>query len=284
MVDANGNGAGGASAGRAGGGKPPMLLIHGFTGTPVMWDPVLPYLEMHHDCVAINLPGHHGGPQFALPASGSIVDAFLDDVEAQMDALGWEKAHIVGNSLGGWIALGLAGRGRAVTTVGISPAAGWDLDSPATRRAQRLFKQLQYSLALFKPLALELAVRPRGRMLTMRDAVSYPQRLPGSLAVQWIEAAADTPCWRDLLVHAPDFNVENTVEPFDTPLRIAWGTKDRILPYRAYTPAHKRHFPDAEWVTLEGLGHVPMSDDPALVAKTILEFSTAHASGIASTD
>lgn len=282
MAGGNGNGNGGSASG--GGAKPPMLLIHGFTGTPVMWDPVLPYLELHHHCVAINLPGHHGGPPFVVPAEGNIVDAFLDDVEAQMDALGWSQAHIVGNSLGGWLALGLAGRGRALSTVAISPAAGWELDSPATARAQRLFKQLQYSLALFKPLALELAVRPRGRMITMRDAVAYPQRLHGSLAVQWIEAAADTPCWRDLLVHAPDYNVENTVEPFDTPLRIAWGTKDRILPFKGYTPAHKRFFPDAEWVALDGLGHVPMSDDPALVARTILELSTAVASVGASDD
>lgn len=283
MTSGNGNGSG-LNGGSADGARSPMLLIHGFTSSPVVWEPVLPYLEMHHECVAINLPGHHGGPPFVVPSEGNIVDAFLDDVEAQMDALGWGQAHIVGNSLGGWLALGLAGRGRAISTVALSPAAGWELDSPATERAQKLFKRLQTSLALFKPLALELAARPRGRMLTMRDAVAFPQRLPGPLAVQWIEAAADTPCWRDLLVHAPDYNVENTVEPFDTPLRIAWGTKDRILPLRGYTAAHKRHFPDADWVMLEGLGHVPMSDDPALVASTILEVTAALASGIANND
>lgn len=284
MIGSNGSGNGnGASAGRASA-KSPMLLIHGFTGTPVMWEPVRPYLELHHECEAINLPGHHGGPQFVEPTSGSIVDAFVDDVERQMDALGWQQAHIVGNSLGGWIALGLAGRGRAITTTAISPAAGWDMGSPEVDRAKRLFQMLQFQLKYFKPAALELAARPRGRMLAMRDAVAYPERLPGPLAVQWIEAAADTPCWRTLLKHADSYNVENSVASIDTPLRIAWGTKDRILPYRGYTPAHKRHFPHAEWITLEGLGHVPMSDDPARVAQTILDLSTAIAGDAARSD
>lgn len=256
-----------------------MLLLHGFTGTPVMWDPVLPYLELHHDCHAINLPGHHGGPPFTDPGE-NIVESFLDLVELQMDELGLEQAHIVGNSLGGWIALGLAARGRAITTVAIAPAAGWEINSAETRRAQKLFTTVQTQLERFKPVALELAARPRGRMIVMRDAVAYPRRLPGPLAVQWILAASDSPCWRMLVEHAPDYNVENTVEPFDTPLRIAWGTKDRILPYGRYSSVHKRHFPQADWVKLDGLGHVPMSDDPALISQTILELSTAHSRSI----
>jgi pimeloyl-ACP methyl ester carboxylesterase len=268
----NGNG------NRAEGTKSPMLLLHGFTGTPVMWDPVLPYLELHHDCHAINLPGHHGGPSFTDPGE-NIVETFLDHVERQMDDLGLGQAHLVGNSLGGWLALGLASRGRAISTVAISPAAGWAMDSPEVVRAQRLFKALQFQLAYFKPVALELAARPRGRKLAMREAVARPERLPGGLAVQWILAAADTPCWEMLIEHAGRYNIENTVEPFDSPLLIAWGTKDRILPYSRYTVAHKRHLPHAQWVKLDGLGHVPMSDDPALVAKTILDFSTANTSG-----
>jgi pimeloyl-ACP methyl ester carboxylesterase len=264
----NGNG---ASAGAA---KSPMLLLHGFTGTPVMWDPVLPYLEVHHDCHAIHLPGHHGGPPLNEVGEG-LVETFLDQVEKQMDDLGLDQAHLVGNSLGGWLALGLAGRGRALSTVAIAPAAGWDLSSPEIARVQRIFKALQFQLTYFKPVALELAARPRGRKVALREAVERPERLPGYLAVQWILAAADTPCWETLVNYPNDYNVENSVEPFDTPLRIVWGTKDRILPYKRYTAAHKRHFPHAEWVSLEGLGHVPMSDDPALVAKSILELSTA---------
>ena len=90
-----------------------MLLIHGFTGTPVMWDPIVPFLEQHHNVVAINLPGHFGGPKIEDPGD-HIADTLTTMIEQQMDDLGWERAHIVGNSLGGWAALLLAQRRRAL--------------------------------------------------------------------------------------------------------------------------------------------------------------------------
>ena len=47
-----------------------------------------------------------------------------DHVERQLDQLGWDTAHIVGNSLGGWVAFELERRGRARTVTGIAPAGG----------------------------------------------------------------------------------------------------------------------------------------------------------------
>ena len=61
------------------------------------------------------------------------------------------------------------------------------------------------------------------------------------------------------------------------PVRIAWGTRDRIIPLERYSPRLRRLVPQAELVELPGLGHVPMSDDPELVARTILEVTAARA-------
>lgn len=263
--------------------KPPMLLLHGFTGTPVMWDPLLPFLREHHECVALNLPGHHGGPEFTEPG-GHIADAIADRVELQMDELGWERAHIVGNSLGGWLALILAQRRRALTTVALAPAGGWELDSYESRRVIKLFKQMQKGLDHFGPLAIELAKRPRGRKIILRDALAYPERLPGPLAVEWMKAAMDTPAWKILLQYAPVVNAPKTMDGLEGPVRIAWGTRDRIIPFKRYSPGWKAVLPDADWVKLEGLGHVPMSDNPALVAQTILEISTASTQEVVEPD
>ena len=57
--------------------------------------------------------------------------ALADDVERRLDALGWDTAHIVGNSLGGWVAFELERRGRARTLTGIAPAGGWRHFTPA---------------------------------------------------------------------------------------------------------------------------------------------------------
>jgi pimeloyl-ACP methyl ester carboxylesterase len=58
---------------------------------------------------------------------------------------------------------------------------------------------------------------------------------------------------------------------------LVWGTRDRILPPKRYSERLRRMLPDAEWVALDGLGHMPMSDDPELVARTISEFATRAA-------
>ncbi|MFY9488783.1 MAG: alpha/beta hydrolase [Solirubrobacterales bacterium] len=256
------------------GGKSKMLLLHGFTGTPVMWDPLLPYLRRHHDVVAINMPGHYGGPD--LPDPGDhIIDTVMDRVELQMDELGWDRAHIVGNSLGGWGALLLAKRHRALSTVAFAPAGGWELNSAESKRAVAIFLRMQMSLALFYPLALQLACRPRGRYITHWDSVGYPARLPGALAKQWVKAAKNCPARDKYLQFAPIVNYPSTMDDAEGPIRIAWGTKDRILPYKGYSPGWRKVLPEADWVTLNGLGHVPMSDDPELVASTVLEVSTA---------
>jgi pimeloyl-ACP methyl ester carboxylesterase len=271
MAGTNGNGNGnGASAGN---GNPPMLLIHGFTGTPVMWDPLLPYLEPHHDIAAITLPGHFGGPIFTDPGD-HIVESMIDAVELQMDELGWDKAHIVGNSLGGWIALLLAGRGRAISTVAISPAGGWELNSAEVAHARRIFQRQAFSLKYFYPVATQLMKRPRGRQIAIWDAVAYPQRLPGYLASQWLIASKECPSRQMLLSHSPNVKYPESIT-IDGPVRIAWGTRDQILPYKRFSTGWKKVLPDAEWVMLDKLGHVPMSDDPSLIAKTILEVSTA---------
>lgn len=255
--------------------KSRMLLIHGFTGTPVMWEPLVPFLSEHHELHAITLPGHHGG--VPIPDAGeNIVETILDIVERELDKLGWDRAHLVGNSLGGWLALLLANRGRALSTVAISPAGGWRLNSAETRRAVRLFRVMQAGLKYFYPLALELAARPRGRKLALMDAVAYPSRLPGPLAKQWIRAAKDTPAFELLMSQSPYVNAPESLPGLDGPVRVLWGGDDRILPFERYAAGWRGALADAEWITLNDLGHVPMSDRPEFVAQMISDFSTAY--------
>lgn len=254
--------------------KSPLVLLHGFTGTPVMWEPLMPYLRQHHEVHALNIPGHRGGPAIHSDG-GDLVDTIVGMVEDQLDRLGLEKAHLAGNSLGGWLSLLLTGRGRALSTVAIAPAGGWQAHSAQTRRAQLLFRRMQIGLAVAYPLALELAVRPRGRRLAFWDAVTYPELLPAPYAREWIVAAKNTPA-RDLFLRfAAQTSTPGALPGADGPIRIAWGTRDRILPFESYSSGWRKLLPDADWVMLESLGHVPMSDAPELVANTILETTTA---------
>ncbi|MGZ4294276.1 MAG: alpha/beta fold hydrolase, partial [Solirubrobacteraceae bacterium] len=112
----------GFTAQHRGGTGPPLVLVHGFTDTWRTWELVLPALEARHDVLAVTLAGHAGGPP--LPGEPDD-DTLAEGVERAMDEAGFDLAHVVGNSLGGHIALRLAARGRARTVVALAPAGGW---------------------------------------------------------------------------------------------------------------------------------------------------------------
>src|SRR5205085_10363993 len=105
-----------------GGSGTPLVCLHGFADTWRVWELVLPALERRHDVLAPTLAGHAGGP----PLDRAVDDAVIADaIERAMDAAGFETAHIAGNSLGGFVALQLAARGRARSVVAFAPAGGW---------------------------------------------------------------------------------------------------------------------------------------------------------------
>ena len=82
---------------------------------------MLPLLEERFDVLAVDLPGFGRSDPFP-PGIDSTPEALADAVEDEMARAGFDRAHIAGNSLGGWIALELARRGRAETVTAISPA------------------------------------------------------------------------------------------------------------------------------------------------------------------
>src|SRR5918998_6203737 len=104
-----------------GGTGEPLVLIHGIGHTWRGWKPMLPHLERSFDVLAVDLPGFGHSPP--LPAGTEPTpEALADAVERAMDEAGFDRARVAGNSLGGWIALELARRGRALTVTAISPA------------------------------------------------------------------------------------------------------------------------------------------------------------------
>ena len=143
-----------------GGSGPPMVCLHGFTDTWRTWELVLPALERHHDVLAPTLAGHAGGP----PIAGEVSDAAIADaVERAMDEAGFETAHVVGNSLGGYIAMQLAARGRAETVVALAPAGGWAAGDDSYRETLDFFTSMQELLKAAAPHAEAILASPEGR-------------------------------------------------------------------------------------------------------------------------
>ena len=147
---------------RRGGSGEPMVLIHGFSATGMAWEPIREKLEASFDVLIVNLAGHVGGPELGEGAEVS-VDALVDAVERDMDAAEFPQAHLVGNSLGGWIALELAKRGRALSVVAVAPAGGWEAGTRAERRLRTLFTRNHKMSTALLPRLEKLMRRPRLR-------------------------------------------------------------------------------------------------------------------------
>jgi pimeloyl-ACP methyl ester carboxylesterase len=250
-----------------GGSGEPLLLLHGVTSSWRAWTPLLPMLEEHHDVWAITMPGHRGGP--ALPDGEFSIDVMVDALIEQLDELGVdEMPHVVGNSLGGWVALELARRGRARSVVALSPAGAWALPKDlyrllATFRVGALVAgwtpvRLLASCGLVRRLLL-LTLAERADLYSAEDVAVLFDDLAGCTVLDPLLSAA---------------SMETAIAPFDElpcPVRIAWSGSDRTIPYGRYGRPLMDAVPGAELVVLPGVGHVPMVDNPALVAWTILQ-------------
>jgi pimeloyl-ACP methyl ester carboxylesterase len=195
------------------------------------------------------------------------VSALADAVEREMDAAGFRTAHLTGNSMGGWISLELARRGRARTVVAISPAGGGNRRERAY--ARNLMKSIWLAARAVSPAAKAVAVPGPTRLLLFGTFYAQPNNLAWDDAAYMVRAYAGGPHFAEACDSLFSGRAGG-LEDVRCPVTVAWGTRDLLLfPRQAHyflaRIAQARHVP------LERLGHTPMSDDPARVAAAILE-------------
>jgi pimeloyl-ACP methyl ester carboxylesterase len=268
-------GSNGAATHFRGGSGEPLVLIHGYANTWRVWEPVLPALTESHDVLAPTLCGHHEGEPLAEGVAAS-VSALTDGIERAMDRAGLETAHVCGNSLGGWVALDLARRGRARSVVLLAPAGGWEHGSRAERRLKRVFTIGRKLNDRLLPYAERLVRRPRIRKLLFSQIMRYPERLGPAAAAARIRATSGCTVYWELMDAIVKDGPPDWLAQVDAPVLVAWPQYDKILPVKGHSEPFRDLLRGAEWRDLPDVGHVPMSDDPALVWRTILEWTAAH--------
>ena len=251
---------------RAGAGSP-LVLLHGFTDTWRTWELVREPLERRHDLLALTLPGHTGGPPLPEPATA---DGMLDAVERLLDDAGIEDAHLAGNSLGGYLALRLAARGRARSVVALAPAGGWRTGSRAAADMLRSFPVMQSQARRVLPLLDQLVAAPEGRRRAIELVAEHGDRVPPELVAHMVLGLAACPGVEALTAAALSQPWELDAEAVSCPVRIVWGLSDRVLRWPAAAVRYRQEWlPGADWVELEGAGHCPQLDEPAVTADLI---------------
>jgi pimeloyl-ACP methyl ester carboxylesterase len=246
----------------------PLLLLHGIGHHRQAWDPVVHILAAEREVIAVDLPGFGESP--ALPGGlthdlGTVVPV----LGALCEALEIERPHVAGNSLGGLLALEL-GREKLVRSVtALSPAGFW---SPVERRYAFgvLIAMRQGARRLPLPVIERLSRSAAGRAALTSTIYARPGRRSPEAVVAETLALARAEGFADTL--RAGTTVQFTDDIPGLPVTVAWGTRDRLLVRRQGIRA-KHIIPRARLVRLPGCGHVPMNDDPALVARVILDGS-----------
>lgn len=248
-----------------------MVLLHGIGDTWRTWEPVLPRLERHHDVLAPTLPGHAGGPPLGPEVSAAALVAALED---EMDAAGLATAHLVGNSLGGHLALRLAERGRARTVTALAPAGGWAADEGGAEQTLATSLRIREAAVAVAPHAGAIAATPDGRRRALAMVAERGDLLPAALVAHLVRGAAACTGLPALTAAARREGWSLDPARIACPVRVVWGTADRLLRYPAAARRYRdRWLPHADWVELEGVGHAPQLDAPRETAELILGMS-----------
>jgi pimeloyl-ACP methyl ester carboxylesterase len=242
----------------------PVLLLHGLGATnasmlTTMWD-----LGADHRVIAPDLPGFG---ESGKPIRSYDARFYSQWVVGLLDELGIDRAHIVGNSLGGRVALeaSLLAPQRIERLVLLTP-------SPAFIRRRefvRLVRFLRPEMALLPlPIAHKQIVRSTKAMF------ARPSRLPDA----WYEAAADEflrifstargriaffSAARQIYLEEPygEDGFWDRLGQVESPALFVWGEKDRLVPAK-FERHVERALPNAESVVLDDCGHVPQFEHP----------------------
>jgi pimeloyl-ACP methyl ester carboxylesterase len=252
----------------------PVVLLHGLGSNRQAWDAVMPLLTVERDVITVDLPGFGESPD--LPdGQPRDLTTVVAEMGAVFSALGLERPHVVGHSLGGLIALRLGQAGLARSVTAVAPAGFWS--QPERWYAFAVLNAARQIARLPEPITAWLSQTILGQAaltgtLYMRADQSAPEAVAAALralrqAVAF-QATMRAGRARDLFVgDIPDL-----------PVTIAWGTADRVLPARQAARAAAM-IPMMRMVWLPGCSHMPMNDAPQLVAQVILQATAPKVHG-----
>ena len=249
----------------------PVLWLHGLGATKVSWLPNLTPFAEKYRLIVPDLPGHGESDK---PRTDYTPRFFARSMRKLLEAVGAEEAVVVGNSMGGRVALELAARSpdRVKALALLSPAV------PGLR--------VRYLLGFMKVIPTEIGVIPfpvRERLMkfVLGQLFVHPEVLTEEARL----AAADEfiriyrhpearMAFFDSLRHVvtePPKPFWARMERVRQPALVVWGEQDRLLPVRL-APRLAQALPNSELVLLQDIGHAPQFEATDRINKMLGKF------------
>jgi pimeloyl-ACP methyl ester carboxylesterase len=256
------------------GSGPPVIVLHGLGATNASMLPTIVALSADHRVLAPDLPGFgdSGKPNAAYDPA-----FFARWLTSFMDAVGVSRAHLVGNSMGGRIAL---------ETALVAPHR---VDSLALLAPSVAFRKFRHAVPVVRFLSPQMGAVP---VPLLRPYIDQGLRLlfakPERLHPSWYDAAVDefmrvfrTPAGRvALFAAARQIYLERPFGPrgfwprlreLRTPALFLWGDRDRLVP-AGFARHVEETLPGARSILLEDCGHVPQFEHPDLTHRHVRDF------------
>jgi pimeloyl-ACP methyl ester carboxylesterase len=238
----------------------PIVFVHGISGSWQNWLENLPHFGRDRRAIALDLPGFGSSPmpswEIEMPAYGRLLHDFCEK-------LGVEGATVVGNSMGGFIAVeavtsapGHFERLVLVSAAGIINTWNPEERALATAWAWKVFGPHYARRSRF------IVSRPRAREFVFRPFVRYPARLRTDLLLEQIEGGLkQADGFGDALHAVIRHDIRERLGEIEMPTMLVWGQSDRVVPVAAALSYHRR-IPHSRLEIFERTGHVPQLERP----------------------
>jgi pimeloyl-ACP methyl ester carboxylesterase len=254
---------------------PPVVFVHGHSGSWTNWLENLPHFAERHRVVALDLPGFGDSE---MPVEGVSIENYGRTVDAVMDELRVAHAAIVGNSMGGFVGAEVALKfPQRVQRLVLVSAAGLarkyiGLSTGLLRnRGVVAFARAVNAYAGFpEARAKTLMRRPRLRRALLNMVAHHPEQLPVPISVELMRGAGK-PAAADALNALLDYDYRDRLEDIRCPTLIVWGEDDRTIPVES-ADEYQRLIPGSRRVVLLDTGHVPMVERPVRFNALLDEF------------
>ncbi len=264
---------------RTGGSGPVVLLVHGMAGSSATWLPVLGGLAEHNTVVAPDLLGHGGS---AKPRGDYSLGAFANALRDLLVTLGHERVTLVGQSLGGGVALQFAYQfpERCERLVLVSSGGLGDEVHPVLRAlavpgAEYVLPfvcttWIHDTVASFVGGLRHVGLRPNPNLVEVWD--SYGSLSDGQTRTAFLHTLRSVVDHAGQRVSARDRLYLAAM----LPTLIVWGDHDRIIPVAQAYAAHEA-LPQSRLEIFPGAGHYPHAEQPQRFVDVVNGFMHATA-------
>ncbi len=244
------------------GSGPPVVFIHGLSGSWQNWLEQLPVFARDHRVITFDLPGFGASE---MPREKITISGYGRFVEALLDELGVGSAAVVGNSMGGFIGIELAIRfPERVERLVLVSAAGLSIEYLRNERALAVLGALGNRLAAYSGWVASrsdaLARRPVARRAIFGIVAHRPDRLPGPLVAEQVRGSGK-PGFIPALDALTDYPIRDRLGEIACPTLIVWGAEDKLVPARD-ADEFARLIPNSRKVVWPQTGHVAMLERP----------------------